>query len=112
MPRLRIHFPKPGFFLTDVRCEIHLNGNVVYDGGFLEGFDIAGDVAEGRHRIRTLIHLGPVARTKEVDVIVPGHAGLDVELRYSRFWGNFTSKPTLRVVHDPGPDYRSSPPRF
>jgi len=92
MPRLRIVFPKPGFFLTDIRCEVRLDGHSVYDGGFLQGFVVEGDCAPGPHQIETLLHLGVIARTKRYRVDVPPAGGVEVTLVYSRLWGNFKSR--------------------
>ncbi len=92
---LRIVFPKPGFFLTDVRLTITLDGGVVYDGGFLGGVDVAGQVAPGVHTITTRLDLGIVARERIYTVEVPSGRAVIVTLDYSRFWGNFTKTPTI-----------------
>ncbi len=92
---LRIVFPKPGFFLTDVRLTITLDGLVVYDGGFLAGVDVAGEVAPGFHAITTRIEAGLFARERVYTVEVPAGRPVTVTLDYSRFWGNFTKTPTI-----------------
>lgn len=88
-PNLRIRFPKPGFFVTDVRLVLTLNGHVIYDGSFMGGLDLTVPVAVGRHVLATRIDLGGLARTREYTLdVTPGHA-FSIELAYSRFWGNF-----------------------
>jgi hypothetical protein len=94
-PVLRIVFPKPGFFLVDVRMTIGLDGGIVYDGGFLGGVDVSGAVAPGMHTVTTRIDIGGFARERVYPVTVPPGRGLTVELAYSRFWGNFTKTPKL-----------------
>jgi hypothetical protein len=97
-PNLRVLFRKPGFFITDVRFVIMLDGHVVYDGGFLEGVDLYLPVATGPHVVSTRIDLGMIARSREYPIHVPPGQAFSLELEYSRFWGNFTKKPKL-VAH-------------
>jgi hypothetical protein len=97
-PSLRVFFRKPGFFFTDVRFAIMLDGIVVYDGGFLEGVELYLPVATGPHVVSTRIDLGVISRTREYPVFVPPGQAFTLELEYSRFWGNFTKKATL-VAH-------------
>ncbi len=94
-PVLRITFPKPGFFLVDVRVTIALDGAPVYDGSFLGGVDLSGAVAPGMHTVTVRIHLEPFVRERVYAVEVPPGRGVTCELEYSRFWGNFTKKPKL-----------------
>jgi hypothetical protein len=92
---LRIVFPKPGFFLTDVRTIVMLDGGVVYDGSFLGGIDISGGVAPGIHTVTTRIELGVFARERSYAVEVPTGRSVTLHLEYSRFWGNFSKSPKI-----------------
>lgn len=94
-PVLRIVFPRPGFFLTDVRTIITIDGGVVYDGSFVGGIDIAGATSPGAHTVTTRLELGIAARTRSYTVDVPAGRGVTLELEYSRFWGNFTKTPRV-----------------
>lgn len=91
VPRVAIVFPKPGFFLTDVRVEVRLDGETIYDGGFMEGFRAETDAAPGTHRVETFIHLGLMARKKMYRLAV-GNRPVEAVLQYSRIWGNFKNE--------------------
>ena len=92
MPDLRVLFPQPGFFITDVRLQLSVNGQVVYDGSFKAGADVTVPVAPGRHTIASRIELTPaIARTREWPIDV-GDAPATATLEYSRFWGNFKKR--------------------
>lgn len=101
-PQLQITFPRPGFYVTDVRMTVLLDGQVVYDGSFLSGIDLTVPVQPGAHRVTTKIDVGGLGifRTREYDVTVPPGRGTTLHLEYSRFWGNFSRRP--RVVAWPG----------
>jgi hypothetical protein len=88
-PSIRLTLPKPGFFLNDVRVKMLLDGAPVYDGSFTSGFDVTFPAAAGNHRLESVIELGIAQRRRQWDVVVPA-AGCDVQVEYSRFWGNFT----------------------
>ncbi len=87
---LRITFPPPGFFIVDVRLQLHLDGNVIYDGGFKQGVELELPVSAGRHVLTTTIDLGAIRRRREYSADVIAGQARSVVLRYSRFWGNFT----------------------
>jgi len=89
-PVLRIVFARPGFFISDVRTIITIDGGVVYDGSFMAGIDISGAVSPGTHNVTTRIELGIAARTRSYTVDVSAGRGVTLDLEYSRFWGNFT----------------------
>ena len=89
--QLRVVFPKPGFFLTDVRLVVAVDGLAVYDGSFTGGVDLVHPVAPGPHRVATVIDIGITRRHRQYDVVVP-ETGLVVQLAYSRFWGNFKKR--------------------
>jgi hypothetical protein len=91
MPDLRIHFPKPGFFIADVRLQILLDGQPVYDGSFKSGADVTVAVAPGSHQIESRIELSPIVRTRRWDLAVD-QAPATATLEYSRFWGNFKKR--------------------
>ncbi|HET6613544.1 MAG TPA: hypothetical protein VFG83_16210 [Kofleriaceae bacterium] len=88
MANLRIVFPKPGFYIIDVRLQVLLDGFVVYDGSFKSGADVTVPVAAGLHRIESWIHLSAIVRRRHWEVSV-GDTPVTVGLAYSRFWGNF-----------------------
>jgi hypothetical protein len=94
MSTLRVVFPKPGFFLTDVRVSLTLDGAAIYDGGFLAGIDVSVDTSPGPHRIESIINIGIAKRRRAWDVDVPA-GGCDVAIEYSRVWGNFTKRPRV-----------------
>ena len=88
-PALRILFDKPGFFVADCRLVVMLDAAPVYDGSFMSGVDVQGQIATGRHLLETQIVMGPIVRRKSYSFdIVDGRAYV-ARLRYSRFWGNF-----------------------
>ena len=89
---LKISFPPPGFFLVDVRVVMHLDGAVVYEGGFKQGFEVELPVTPGRHVLGTAIDLGAIQRRREYPIEVLAGQARHIVLRYSRFWGNFTSE--------------------
>lgn len=91
MAALRISFPRPGFFLTDVRVTLTLDGRVVHDGGFMSGFELTLDVPPGAHSLASVIDLGLARRTREWAFEVP-QGGCAATISYSRFWGNFSKK--------------------
>jgi hypothetical protein len=95
---MRIVFPKPGFFIADVRVTVHVNGWCAYDGGFLQGFDVRFPVVPGPCVIEMRIDAGLLTRSRQY--VVEGRAGFAVEVfvEYSRFWGNFAKEPRLQHV--------------
>lgn len=97
---LTVSFPSPGFFLVDATGRIFLDGSVVYQGSFKEGFTAIAQVAPGSHELKTEIQLGPIRRkqTYRLD-LEPSDRSCDVQLVYSRFWGNFAARPTITIVH-------------
>ncbi|MBX3185521.1 MAG: hypothetical protein KF819_00845 [Labilithrix sp.] len=94
-PNLRIAFPPPGFFLADARLVITVDGASVYDGSFKQGVDLLVPVAPGVHAVETLIDVGGITRRRHYSVTVSPGRGVTLALAYSRFWGNFASKPKL-----------------
>ena len=92
---LTVMFEKPGFFLTDVRIVVSVNGQPIYDGSFREGFERTVEVLPGQHFVDTTIELGALKRTRRYPVDVAPARGYTVALSYSRFWGNFTKKPLV-----------------
>jgi hypothetical protein len=85
---LRITFAKPGFFITDARIVLLVDGQAIHDGSFLAGIDLRVPVAPGPHRLESVIDIGLARRRRAWDVIAP----CEVEIEYSRFWGNFSKK--------------------
>lgn len=85
-------FAKPGFFLTDIRVVLLLDGAPVYDGGFLAGIDVMAEAAPGPHRLESVIDLGFVKRRQSWDVVAPAA----VVIEYSRLWGNFKKRAHVR----------------
>jgi hypothetical protein len=95
---MRIVFPKPGFFLTDVHVTVHVNGWCAYDGGFLQGFDVRFPVYPGPCAIAVRLDAGFVTRNRQYAVEARAGHAVEVWLDYSRFWGNFTSQPRVQLV--------------
>jgi len=87
---LRVVFEQPGFFLGDSGLVVTLDGKLLHDGGFKQGFDVSTSVEAGSHELVTVIRLGPVERTRRYALHV--EKPVIARLRYSRLWGNFTSK--------------------
>lgn len=94
-PQLRITLPKPGFFIVDGRLVVLLDQQVVYDGSFLSGMDLSFAVQPGWHTVVPRIEMGALSRSKNYSVHVPPGPGVTLVLEYSRFWGNFASKPKI-----------------
>jgi hypothetical protein len=95
-PQLRIVFAAPGFFLEDTRMTVLLDGLPIYQGSFTSGMDVCGAVQPGMHRIQTVIGLpAGLSRARSYEISVPPGPGITVLLSYSRFWGNFTRRPTI-----------------
>ncbi len=95
---MRIAFPKPGFFLVDVRVTVHVNGWCAYDGGFLQGFDVRFPATPGPCAIETRLDAGLVTRSRRYAVEARAGHCVEVWLAYSRFWGNFTAEPRIADV--------------
>jgi hypothetical protein len=95
---MRIAFPKPGFFLVDVRVAIHVNGWSAYDGGFLQGFDVRFPAVPGPCVIDVLLDAGLVKRSRQYTVEARAGYAVEVWLEYSRFWGSFTKEPRVAYV--------------
>ncbi len=96
MSAVRLVFPRPGFFLNDVRALLTLDGALVYDGGFLAGIDVVVEATPGPHKLESVLDLGLFKRRRAWDVEVPA-TGCDVGIVYSRFWGNFSKKVTITL---------------
>ncbi|HEY4056214.1 MAG TPA: hypothetical protein VGM39_06370 [Kofleriaceae bacterium] len=97
MSALRVVFHRPRFFISDVALGLWLDGQPIFQDGFLSGVDVSLPAAPGSHRLDAMIDLGVVRRRRSWDVDVPA-PGCEVTIRYSRFWGNFAKKLDLRVV--------------
>lgn len=93
--RLRILFPHPGFFVNDPRVEVDLDGTRIYEGSFTSGFDHVAVVSPGTHTLVTRIAVGPVLRPKRYTFEIGDAPAYTATLRYSRLWGNFTTKLAL-----------------
>jgi hypothetical protein len=92
---LRVIFPNPGFFISDTRLEVDLDGARIYEGSATSGFERTVQVAPGPHTLVTRIAVGPILRPKQYTVTIGEAPAYTAVLRYSRFWGNFTR--TLNV---------------
>lgn len=95
MSTLRVLFPRPGFFLSDIALGFWLDGQPVFSGGFLSGVDLPLPAAPGLHRLDALIDIGLMKRRRTWEIDVPP-GGCEVVIRYSRFWGNFAKQLELR----------------
>jgi hypothetical protein len=91
MSTLRVVFHRPGFFVSDIALGLWLDGQPIFQGGFLSGVDVSWPAASGHHRLDAMLDLGILKRRRTWDVDVPV-AGCDVTIRYSRLWGNFSKK--------------------
>lgn len=90
---LTLRFDKPGFFVNDARVTVDLNGERIYDGSFLSGFEVSRSVLPGEHWADFAIESGPLRRTRRYRIAVPSSRGLVATVRYSRMWGNFKKQP-------------------
>jgi hypothetical protein len=87
---VRITFTGPGFFLNDgARVILLLDGAIVHECSFRQGFDVVIPVAPGPHGLEAVIEFGFAKRQRSWDIVVPP-SGCDVALEYGRFRGNFT----------------------
>lgn len=103
MHTLRILFPEPGFFLSDARLVIGLNGESLHDGSFKNGFETEVQLSAGTHQLSTRIQMGPLSRQRTYTLEIGDSARYTATLRYSRFWGNFTRKLRLDRSSAPAP---------
>ena len=95
---LHVVWPSPTLMLPMGSVLIWVDGLPAWRAPFERGVDLTVPVAPGRHRVDVRIDVeGLFARNRSYDVEVTGPSRL--ELDYSRFWGNFSKKITLR----PGP---------
>lgn len=74
-----------------------VNGAPVYQGGFMQGILVDVPMMEGQHWVDAVIS-GPVDRTKRYSVTVRPGCVTQVELAYSRMWGNFTGSPKISYL--------------
>lgn len=95
MSALRVVFPRPGFFISEIALSLWLDGQPIFQGGFLSGVDVTPAAAVGRHRLDAMLDLGIVKRRRTWEVDVPAE-GCAVTIRYSRLWGNFSKTLDLR----------------
>jgi hypothetical protein len=98
-PALRILFEKPGFFVSDCRLVVMLDAAPVYDGSFMSGLDVQGQVATGRHLLETQIVMGPIVRRKSYAFEIADGRAYVARLRYSRLWGNFKGRLELTAAN-------------
>jgi hypothetical protein len=91
---LRVMFPAPGFFIGDTEVTVLVDGYLVLQASFVQGFDWWAEVGPGWHVVETRI-LTPIGierkRTYRLEVR-PGLVTVAV-LEYSRMWGNLTDSP-------------------
>lgn len=92
---LRVMLPPQRFYLVDVRVVLTIDQVFAFAGSFKQGFDATLPVVPGPHVLGAIIELDAFRRTRDYPVVVPPH-GLALELRYSRFWGNFDKTPLVR----------------
>lgn len=103
---LRVRFDPPGWFANDPRVVVTLDGQPVYEGSFVRGFETTVELTPGKHTLATAIHLtDTIARRREYTIETPIERthrehppGLEARLRYSRLWGNFGAKLELSRV--------------
>lgn len=101
---IRVRFEAPAEVTVDTRLEVRLDGRALYIGRFLAGFDAHSSVAPGEHVLTTAIHVGALTRSRRYAFTAGGGAlrevatRLEVVLRYSRMWGNFSRALSLRAL--------------
>lgn len=98
---LVLRFPAPGFFLTDTKVGVDLDGRCVYEGSFKAGFELELVAEPGEHRLATRIDVAGMQRTKDLTFSLGAQERLVATLRYSRMWGNFKGK--LGLERSPAP---------
>jgi len=95
---LHVVWPRPALMIPMGSVLLWVDGRPVWRGPFEQGVDVTVPLLPGRHRVDVRIDVeGLFARNRSYDVEVPGAMRLD--LSYSRLWGNFSKKASLR----PGP---------
>lgn len=95
--RVWLRFGPPGFFAVDARMTVRVDGQTVYEGSFMAGFERALELAHGAHGLEAEIGGGVLRRRKAWSFAVPpsspegseGARSLVVGIRYSRLWGTF-----------------------
>jgi hypothetical protein len=99
---LRVVHPTPGFFLTDARLTVCLDGYAIYDGSFRSGFDVGGPISPGPHLLTTRLDVDLFSRSREYRFDIAADATSPATwvatLDYSRLWGNFARKLALMRV--------------
>lgn len=102
--RLQVRFDDPGFFVNDPRITVRVDGQLIHDGSFRGGFVASAPIETTQPIIETTIEIGPLSRSKRIAVQleVPrgeqGEVVWEARLKYSRFWGNFSSRVDIRRV--------------
>ncbi len=103
---IHVRFPAPGFFLNDPRVVVMLDGRVLYDGSFKDGFDVSAEIQPGAHVLETAIHIaGSLARRQRIDLDLDARQGyrdvpaVHAKLHYSRWSGNFEKRISLSSRH-------------
>ncbi len=94
-------------FMADARLVVALDGDTVYDGGFVAGFRESFSVSPGSHVIETKLHMGFGMRCRRYEFTVEaGHQrqtarAMRARLAYSRLGGNFALKLDLGPIDSP-----------
>jgi hypothetical protein len=104
---LEIRFDPPGFFVNDPRVVVRVEGRVVHDGSFKEGFVARLPIQSHKPSIETTIYIGPLQRKQRIEVdlastLAPGYQEnnpvWEARLHYSRMWGNIKRRVDLRRI--------------
>ena len=92
-----LRFPAPGFDLRDARLAVHLDGAMVFDGGFGTGFEHRVTACPGKHRIDVRLSMNsgvPRSRTWYFEVGVDERCSVGLE--YSRMAACFNGTLAIR----------------
>lgn len=99
---LLVRFSPPGFFLNDPRVEVRLGGRLLYEGGFLRGFECRATIGPGVHVLETTLgSMGSIGRPQRYELNLTPEGGypdvsrVEVELTYNRLGGNFDKRASI-----------------
>ena len=91
MARIRLYF-KGARFINNPTLHLHLDGEQLGENLGKAGFEVESEVQPGEHEL--YLKFGP----RKQRFLFESEEGddLDLELAYSRLWGNFKVKPRKR----------------
>lgn len=102
---LRVRFDDPGWFASDPRLRIEVDGQTIYDGSFRGGVRASVQLTPGTHELEAAIFVLPgLARGERYSIEAPpedyrhGAVELEARLVYSTMRGSFSPELDLRPV--------------